>query len=480
MKRVLAYLGVILIVLIAIILFRTFTFKSKQVNVEQMSYLTLNDSCVSRLQEAIRFKTISFDDPNLLDTAAFSGFQNFLIQSYPLVFSKMEVEKVNEFSLLLRWKGKSAKAKPIILMAHQDVVPVEEATAKLWSVKPFSGDIKDGFIYGRGATDDKGSLIAILESAELLLKQGFVPETDIYFAFGHDEEILGLKGAKTIAKLFKERKISPALVLDEGGIITDYKVPGLDKKAALVGISEKGYQTLELKINIKGGHSSMPEETTAIDEMAKAVVKLKKHPFEAEITPIVKEFISYIGPEMPFVSKMAMANQWLFNPIILRNYSKSGGGNATIRTTTATTIFNAGIKENIIPGEAKATINFRTQPGVSREDVIAHVRKVIENDSIQITAIGLGSEPTQIADVNDPTFKYIQKSIAALEKDIIVSPYLVLGATDARNFGDLTSQVFRFIPFTDLEGFHGVNERLAIKDFKKGINFYYYFLKDWK
>jgi carboxypeptidase PM20D1 len=478
MKKILAYLGVILIVLLAVILFRTFTFKSKQVDVEQMSYLTLNDSCVSHLQQAIRFRTISYDDPKLLDTAAFFGFQNFLIQSYPLVFSKMGVEKVNEFSLILHWKGKSAKAKPIVLMAHQDVVPIEEATVNLWVVKPFSGAIKDGFIYGRGATDDKGSLIAILESAELLLKQGYVPETDIYFAFGHDEEILGEKGAKAIAELFKKRKISPALVLDEGGIITDYKVPGLNKKAALVGIAEKGYQTLELKINIKGGHSSMPEERTAIDEMAKAVVKLKENPFEAEITPLVNEFLNYIGPEMPFVSKMAMANRWLFKSIILNNYSKSGGGNATIRTTTATTIFNAGIKENIIPGEAKATVNFRTQPGVSREDVMAHVRKVIENDSIRITAVGLGSEPTQIADVNHPTFKYLQKNIAALEKDIVVSPYLVLGATDARNFCDLTTQVFRFVPFTDLEGFHGVNERLAIKDFKKGINFYYYFIRN--
>jgi carboxypeptidase PM20D1 len=479
MKKILSYLGIILLCLIAVILFRTFTFKSKQVAEKTMSFLTLNDSCVNHLQQAIRFKTISYDGPNLMDTAAFTGFQNFLIESYPLVFSKMQLEKVNNFSLILRWKGKSAKAKPIILMAHQDVVPIEEATANLWTVKPFDGAIKDGFIYGRGAIDDKGSLIAILESAELLLKQGFIPETDIYFVFGHDEEISGLKGAKAVAKLFEERKISPAFVLDEGGIITEYKVPGLNKTAAVVGISEKGYQTLELKINIKGGHSSMPEDKTAIDEMAKAVVKLKEHPFEAEITPIVKKFLSYVGPEMPFVSKMAMANQWLFKPLILSNYSKSEAGNASIRTTTATTIFNAGVKENIIPGQAKAIVNFRTQLGVSQKDVIAHVKQVIENDSILIVPVGNSEDPKQIADVDSPSFKYIQKSIAALKKDIIVAPYLVLGATDGRYFGNITSQVFRFIPFTDPEGFHGVNERIAITEFKKGISYYYYLIKNY-
>lgn len=480
MKKAFSIIGILLLCFIAVILFRTFTFQSKQITVQNHPALTLNDSCVHRLQEAIRFKTISFDDPKLMDSAAFLGFQNFLIKSYPNVFSSMELEKVNQFSLLLRWKGKSATAKPIVLMAHQDVVPVEEATLKLWQTKPFEGIIKDGFIYGRGTIDDKGSLIAILESAEMLLKQGFVPETDIYFVFGHDEEIMGLKGAKTIAEIFEERKISPEFVLDEGGIITTYKVPGLNKTAAVIGVAEKGYQTIELKININGGHSSMPEDKTAIDELAKAIVKLKEQPFEAEITPIVRNFLDYIGPEMPFVSKIAMANQWLFKPLILSNYSKSGAGNATIRTTTATTIIEAGVKENIIPGEAKAIVNFRTQPGVTGKDVISHIKKVIANDSVLVTTIGNGNETTQIAQVNSPSFKYIQKNVAALQKDIVVAPYLVLGATDGRYFGNITSQVFRFIPFTDPEGFHGVNERISIKEYKKGISFYYYLLKDWK
>lgn len=477
MKNLLKIIGVILLLLVITVLTKTLLFKSKQVEVESYKPLVLNDSCVLHLQKAITFKTVSYDDPAKMDSSAFYGFQSFLMQTYPLVFSKMEVEKVNTFGLILHWKGKSATAKPVILMAHQDVVPIEEATKSNWDVDPFSGTIKNGFIYGRGAIDDKGSLIGLLEGAEQLLKEGFVPKADVYFVFGHDEEVMGLKGAKTMAQLFKDRKIDPAFVLDEGGIVTEYKVPGLKKTAAVVGIAEKGYQTLKLKINIPGGHSSMPEEKTAIDEMAKAVVALKEHPFKAELGKTVENFLSYIGPEMPFVSKMAMANQWLFAPMIKSTYAKSAAGNATIRTTTATTIFNAGLKENLIPGEAEATVNFRTQPGVTREDVIDHVKKVIANDNIKIIPLGEGNEPKQVAEVESESFKYIQKAISAYKKDIVVAPYLVLGATDARYFANITNQVFRFIPFTDPEGFHGVNERIKITEFKKGIGFYYELMK---
>ncbi|MBK0381715.1 M20/M25/M40 family metallo-hydrolase [Pedobacter sp. SD-b] len=480
MKNFLKAIGIALLLLIAVVLFRTLTFKSKQLVVPLAAKLSSNDSCAIHLQKAIQFKTVSYDAANQMDSSQFRGFQNFLIATYPLVFSKLSLEKINDFSLILYWKGKSAEAKPIILMAHQDVVPIEKATEKNWDAAPFSGMIKNGFIYGRGAIDDKGSLIAILESAELLLKKGFVPQSDIYFVFGHDEEISGLKGAKTIARIFADRKIKLAFILDEGGIITEYKVPGLNKTAAVVGIAEKGYQTLKLKINIPGGHSSMPEEKTAIDEMAKAVVKLKDNPFPAELTPIVQDFLSYVGPEMPFISKMAMANQWLFAPVIESSYAKSAAGSATIRTTTATTIFNSGVKENIIPGEAEATVNFRTQPGVSQQDVIDHVRQVIDNENIKITPAGEGNSPKQVADVKDPSFKYIQEKISEMKKGIIVAPYLVLGATDSHYFSSITPQIFRFTPFTDPEGFHGVNERIKISEFKNGIGFYYRLIKDYK
>jgi carboxypeptidase PM20D1 len=479
MKKLLYVLLVGFIFLVLVVLINTFNFKSKQIAVEPADFLNVPQSCIGNLQKAIQFKTISYDNPALIDSTAFLDFHTFLTQAYPLTFSKLKLEKINGLSLILHWQGKNKTSQPIILMAHQDVVPVEEATKNKWHVDPFSGALKDDFIYGRGTIDDKGSLIAILESVELLLKDNFIPENDIYFVFGHDEEVTGKRGAKVIAALFKQRGIKPALVLDEGGIITHYKVPGLSKPAAVVGIAEKGYVSVDLKASIAGGHSSMPEQQTAIDELAKAIVKLKENQFPLELGPVTHLFMDYVGPEMPFVNKMAMANRWLFSSVIKSNYEKTAAGSATLRTTTATTIFNAGLKENLIPGEASATINFRTLPGVDTMDVINHIKTTINNPKIEITLRQGSSASSQIAKVNDKTFDYLQKTISAFQEDVIVTPYLVLGATDGRFFGDLTTQVFRFTPFTDPEGFHGVNERIKVTEFKKGIMFYHNFIKNY-
>ncbi len=478
-KKLFITIGILLLVAVTYLLFNTFTFSSKQLHLSTKQTIAVSDSSISRLQKAISFKTVSYDDSTKFDSTAFIGFHQFLTQAFPKIFQKLTIEKVNKYSLILHWKGKSS-GNPLVMMAHQDVVPVEEGTLNQWAVAPFKGEIKNGFVYGRGAVDDKGSLMAILESLELLLGEGFQPEKDIYFAFGHDEEATGRKGAKTIASLFEKRKIKPAMVLDEGGLITSTKVPGISKPIALVGIAEKGYLTLDLKVNIPGGHSSMPEKETAIDELAKAIVKLKENPFPAESSYVLNSFLDYVGPEMPFVSKMAAANRSIFKSLIFSSYSKSGGGNATIRTTTATTIMKAGEKENVIPGQATATVNFRLLPGTSENDVITYVKKVINNEKVTITSRKGGSFPTQVADVNEAGFKYLQTTLSGFQKDLIVAPYLVLGATDGRYFGGLTSNVFRFTPFVDLEGFHGINERIKIEDYKKGIGFYYEFLKGYR
>lgn len=478
MKKFLTLFTGLLLILLIFILVRTFTFSSKQMKVQEQDFLEVPNSSIEHLQKAIQFKTISYDDPKLIDSTAFLSFHNFLRSAYPLTFSDLSSETVNDLSLLLLWKGKDQTKQPVILMAHQDVVPVEAATSKQWHADPFAGTIKDGYIYGRGAIDNKGSLIAILESVELLLSKKFQPDNDIYFVFGHDEEVSGLRGAKAIAALLKSRGVKPAMVLDEGGIITEHKIPGLNKTAAVIGIAEKGYLTLELKINIPGGHSSMPESKTAIDQIAKAIVELKDNPFPANLGIAINHFMDYVGPEMPFVNKMAMANREIFKPLIVNTYSKSPAGNATIRTTTAFTVFTSGIKENLIPGEAYATINFRTTPETSAEEVIKHVKDVIDNNEIEITVRPNSQQPKQIADVNHATFKHLQKVISAFKKDIIVTPYLMVGASDSRHFSELTNQIFRFIPFTDIEGLHGVNERIAGKEFKYGVSFYYYFIKD--
>lgn len=478
MKRLVLALLTILAILVVVILFNTFTVKSKQVDSPKLPGINVSDTCIRNLQAAMAIPTISYDN-RPLDTAAFGSFQRLLISTFPNVFNKLKVEIINDYALLIHWKGENP-SQPVILMAHQDVVPVEESSIDQWNAPPFSGAIINDSVYGRGAVDDKGSLMAILEAAEILLKQNYIPKHDIYFAFGHDEEIKGINGAKKIAEILRSRNIKPAFVLDEGGIITSKEIPGVTEPVALVGITEKGYMTVDLEISITGGHSSMPKRETAIDQLASAIVKLKENPFPASFNDAVSSFMDFMGPHMPFVQKMAFANRWAFSPLIKNIYSKKPGGDAMIRTTTAPTLFNAGVKENVIPSIATATVNFRTQPGTTEKEVMDHIKAVIQDERISISVRPGSTYPRAIADVNGKQFKYFQKAIKGWRQEVITSPYIMLGASDGRYFTTLTPEVFRFIPFNDIKGYHGINERIGIDEYKKGIEFYYYLIREYQ
>jgi carboxypeptidase PM20D1 len=474
MKKLLLILGLLIAVIVVIILVRTFTTTSKQINVAAAPAVKVSDSAVSHLQQAIRFKTISQDNAPT-DSIAFNSFHVFLQQSFPVLFKNATLEKINSFSLLFHLKGKNSNA-PIILTGHQDVVPVEQASLNQWTVPPFDGILKDGFIWGRGAVDDKGSFMALLEAAEQLLQEGFQPLQDIYIALGHDEEASGQLGAQQIVALLKQRNIKPAFVLDEGGEITEHEIPGMSEPVALVGIAEKGYVTAVLSVDIPGGHSSMPAKETAIDVMSRAMDALKTSPFPPTLQ-FTDAFMDQLGPEMPFMQRMAFANRWIFQPLIINTYSSKNGANAMIRTTTAPTIFNAGMKENVIPTIATASVNFRTLPNTSVEDVVTHIKKVINDERIEITIRPNPSSVQAVADVKDASFTHIQKTIRAWRPDVKVAPYLVLGATDGRYYTALTPQVYRFIPFNDIKGFHGIDERVGVEEYKKGIAFYYWLIK---
>lgn len=476
MKKLLIFVSGVLAVLIIIVLFRTVASKSKQVSVPASPSLTVPDSVLTHLQQAIRFKTVTNEDGKM-DSSAFAAFHLFLQHTFPLIDQQLQKEIVSGYTLLFHWKGKNASAKPIILMAHQDVVPVEESSIHLWKADPFSGELKDGYVWGRGTEDDKGSLMALLEGIEKLLKEGFQPFCDVYIALGHDEEANIQSGANRIVTLLQKRQIKPAFVLDEGGEITANEIPGIASPVAVVGIAEKGYVTLELKIIIPGGHSSMPKKETSIDQLAKAVIKLEENPFPADFNVTVNSFMDYIGPEMPFSQRLAFANRWLFSPLIKRIYSDKASGDAMIRTTTAPTIFQSGVKENVIPSVATAIINFRTLPGTSTDDVIAHTKKVINDKRISITVRDGGDTPDIVADVEDVSFRYLQRTIRSWRNDVLVTPYLVLGRTDGRYFTALTKQVYRFIPFNDFKGFHGVNEKVGADEFKQAVLFYYFLVK---
>jgi carboxypeptidase PM20D1 len=477
MKRFFLFILILFLALVSLVLFNTFRFTSKQKEIASKPAPEISSEALAHFTEAIRHKTISFSDSTKFDTTQFFGFHRFLKKTYPLVHEKLSLEKVAGYSLLYKWDGKNPQLNPIVLMAHQDVVPVEEGTESIWTVDPFAGTVKENFIWGRGTADDKINLISLMEAAEKSLKENFQPERTIYFAFGHDEEVGG-HGARAIAALLKSRGVKADLVLDEGGIITNDKVPGMSKPVALLGTSEKGFLSLQLLVEKNGGHSSMPEKETAIDILTKAIIKLREKPFEASFSPSTQGFIEQLGPEMTFTNRMAFANIWLFKPMVIGIYEKSGSGNAMIRTTTVPTIINAGVKDNVIPTVAKATINFRLLPGDSSSIVIARVKKIIDDERVKIvSAKSFISEPSEVTPLDSYAYAKTEETIKKTFTGVVTSPFLMIGGTDSRYFGDVSKGIIKFSPMIDPVGFHGIDERVSLESYRGALWFYELLIK---
>ena len=477
-RRILFGLVITLFAVVAVILFNTFTFTSTQSVVGHVPAPEVPSEALTHLTEAIRHKTISSEDTSLTDTAAFRHFHRFLEKSYPQVHEKLSREIIAELSLLYRWEGKDPSLNAIVLMAHQDVVPIEEATRPIWTVDPFQGVVKDGFIWGRGAADDKINLIAILESVEKLLSKNYKPDRTVYLAFGHDEEVGG-KGAIAMAALLKSRNVRADLVLDEGGIITREKVPGMKKPVALLGTSEKGYLSLILSVEKEGGHSSMPEPETAIDILTIAINKIRDHPFKAGFSASTEGFIAALGPEMPFMEKMAFANIWLFRPLVNNIYEQSPGGNAMIRTTVIPTMINAGIKDNVVPTVARATINIRLLPGDSSEEVISRIKEIIADDRVSLTKLtSFAAEPSEVTSAESFAFRKVDQIIRKTVDSVVTAPFLMIGGTDSRHFGEVSDGIIKFSPMTDPIGFHGIDERVSIESYRNSLWFFEQLLRD--
>lgn len=481
MKKILLLLALLLLIFLAFLAFRTVTFQSRQLAVSPVAKIAVPDSARFRLSRALQFPTISPEDPATFDSAAFYNFQAFLRRAYPLAQAHLNPQTINGFSLLYHWPGSDPTLKPVILLGHLDVVPVAEESLTDWKAAPFGGAIKNGAIWGRGAIDDKMSVIGILEAVEILLQQDFRPKRTVYLAFGHDEEVGG-KGAQAMVKELQTQNIQAEFVLDEGYAITRKLVPGLETDVALIGIAEKGFASLELRVNVEGGHSSMPGNETAIDVLSKALVKLRENPFEAQITPPVAEFITHLGPEMQAFQKFAFANTWLLEPVILRTYQQTPSGNALVTNTMAPTIFKSGIKENVIPGEARAILNFRLLPGTSIKALVARVKNVTGDDRIKITVKDFSSEASPVSNPEAAGYQQLTKTIRQIFPNTLTAPALVLAATDSRFYYALSPNVYRFLPYTitkeNINSFHGVNEKIAVSEFEDAIRFYVQLLKN--
>ena len=479
-KRLAYFLILLLSLLIAVIAINTLRHGSKQLTVTPAVVIELDElGAAGRLAKSLRFKTISSLDPANPAIAEFNQLHAHLIQGFPLIHSKLKRETIGTASLLYRWEGSDTKAKPILLMAHQDVVPIAPDTEKNWHQAPFAGVISDGYIWGRGAWDDKGNLFAMMEAVEILLEKGFIPRQTIYLAFGDDEEVGG-RGAKQIASLFKARGLKFDFILDEGLLITEGMLKGLKPSVALIGIAEKGYVSIRLGLDATPGHSSMPPQKTAIGMMSVALTHLEKQQFSGEIRGVAQQMFETIAPEMSSVNRVLLSNLWLFKPLVQHELSKASATNATLRTTTALTKIHAGNADNVLPGHIEATVNFRTLPGDSQASVVQHVKKTLANDDIVLTVADGNSESSTISPIDSVAYYNLNKTIREVFVNTIVAPGLMLGATDSRHFDGLSENIFKFSPVRatadDLPRFHGTNERISIKNYLEMIRFYHQLL----
>jgi len=429
------------------------------------------------LARLLTFETVTHDDETRIDWDAFSAMQAFLAERFPLAFSRLTVERINEHGLLMEWQGSEPGLEPVVLMAHQDVVPIAPGTGSDWPHPPFGGVIADGYVWGRGAMDDKASLAAILEATEALLASGHAPRRSIFLAFGHDEEIGGRAGAAAMAAELARRGARPVLVLDEGGIVSKGLVPGVDSAVALIGVAEKGYLTLSLETRGAGGHSSMPPRATALGAISRAISRLEAEPFPPD-TRFAVEMFRYLGSELSFAKRLVFANTWITAPLLEGVLSGEPSTDAVIRTTTAPTVLEGGNKENVLPAHARALVNFRLLPGDSVETVIARVTAVIDDPLVDVTVWGDAIEPSPVSPSEGPSWRLIADAARAASGDdaMLPAPFLVVGGTDARHFAGLSDHVYRFLLLPmgdgDLERFHGTAERIAITDHAAMIDFY--------
>ena len=438
-------------------------------------------AAVQRFAGAVRLVTVSTSEGPPTDQQL-GAFHEYLAQQFPLLHAKLQREVVGHGALLFTWPGTDATIKPIILMAHQDTVPVDPQTRARWHRDPWSGEVADGVVWGRGALDDKGSLLSILEATEHLVEQGFTPKRTIYLAFGSDEEAGGKQGAEAIVALLEQRHVQAQLVLDEGGALTRDLLPGVPGDVALVGISEKGYVSVNLTVQSAGGHSSQPPPQSAIGIMSEALVRLEKQQMPARLTTITGNMLDAVASQMPFGKRLAVSNRWLFGPLLLRSLEAAPSANAMVRTTTAETTFNAGVKDNVLPTVANATVNFRILPGDSVAAVLDHVRRVVNDERVSIAPGEQRHEPSPVSPIDGEGYKALQRTIGEVIPNVRVAPYLVVAATDSSHYVPVSAEQLRFVPYRltpqTVGRFHGIDEGMPVSDYLDCVQFVARFIRN--
>ncbi len=469
-------LGIVGLFLLILVL-RALTFNpKKQAPVSQEAVEFDKQAAIASLAELIKCKTVSHVEHELEDDEEFKKLISLLPTLYPRVFDVCSFDQLPDRALLLRWPGKHSD-HPSVMMAHYDVVPVDE---EKWDKPPFAAIIEDGVLWGRGTLDTKVTFNAVFSAANHLIAQGFVPENDIYFAFSGGEEVNG-NGAVNIVDYFIRHGIQPALVVDEGGAVVENVFPGVKVPCGLIGIAEKGMMNAQYKVLSGGGHASAPPVKTPIGTLAAAVRKLQKKPFKMHITKPAAEMFDTLARHSTFLYKLIFANLWCFQPVLDLICRLSGGEmNALVRTTVAFTQMQGSSARNVIPTEATMVSNMRLNPADNAASALSYLKKVVDDESVEITALEYFN-PSPISETDCPAWDKVAVSVAETWRGCVVAPYLMVQCSDSRHYGKLSNHVYRFsamdLSSEERKTIHGNNERIRLETIGKAVEFYIRLMK---
>ena len=464
------YLLIALALLIVFIIIKALLYVDKTNYNKENKIDTDHDDVVYKLGQLIKIPTVTYEDREKIDYSKFNEYIAKVKELYPLVFEKCEFTQTKELALKFKLRGLSSE-KPTVLMAHYDVVPVTDG----WKYDPFLGEVVDGYLYGRGTLDTKNTMACCLSALESALQKNYVPKNDLYLCFGSDEEIYGISQVKIIEE-FKKEGIKPALVFDEGGGIMTNAFPGVSGDVAFLGLVEKGMMNVKLSIDGNGGHSSTPKKNGPTIRLAKALVKLEKHPMKPKYTKTLKEQLRIMGQNSTFALKILLANMWLFKGLVKKIFcAVSSDANALFRTTFAFTRLIGGNQSNVIPNHVEAIVNVRVAPYNTPEEVLKHIKKVIKDKSIEVTASDINKQYPECS-YNTEEYNLIKDCIIETYNGTIVAPFIMLGGTDGRHYNEISENVIRFSPMKvtneDRAGIHGLDEKIKVENLEKCLEFY--------